>query len=299
MSLGPVSAACRKRLLATHGRQADPWLDRVPKLLDQAAERWKLKLSGYHDAGHASVLAVATSIERGTVVLKAWFDRERYVNETAALRCWEPVNGRVIRTQDDELAVACLDVVGGVVAGRSRPPDDERRVAAALQMLHGHDGSGHCFPLLERHLAGRVEPRIRNRARRFAGKIPVECVGLGFDALRRRDRHGAPVLLHADLYKENVPFGLDGKPVFLDPLPMRGNAAFDWAFFVIYHDLATDPVARLHLAAEASNHSVAALMPWCLMLCLDGLLYYHEVVDGREPRMAEIMATLATEAGVS
>jgi streptomycin 6-kinase len=104
------------------------------------------------------------------------------------------------------------------------------------------------------------------------------------------------VLLHTDLYQENVPFTADGRPVFLDPLPMLGNPAFDWAFFVIYFDLARDPFTRLHVASQVSGIEAQALIAWCLPLCLDGLLYYHEVGDDREPRMREILVTL-TAAG--
>jgi hypothetical protein len=54
------------------------------------------------------------------VVMNAWFDHERYRHETAALNHWEPVNGRIIRVRDDERALACLELVGGVPGGRAR-----------------------------------------------------------------------------------------------------------------------------------------------------------------------------------
>jgi len=34
-------------------------------------------------------------------------------------------------------------------------------------------------------------------------------------------------------------------------------------------------------------------------LCLDGLLYYHEVGDAREARMVKVMTTLAGEGGMA
>jgi streptomycin 6-kinase len=74
-----------------------------------------------------------------------------------------------------------------------------------------------------------------------------------------------------------------------------GDPAFDWAFFIVYFDLARDPVPRLHAASLVSRIGIRALAPWCLRLCLDGLLYYREASDDREHRMEEVMSALAAE----
>jgi len=99
-------------------------------------------------------------------------------------------------------------------------------------------------------------------------------------------------LLHGDLYQENVPFSQPGDPVFIDPLPMIGSPAFDWAFWTVYYDLARDPLPRLRLAAATSSVPVEVMLAWCLTLCLDGLLYYREVDDPRERRMRQVMEAL-------
>lgn len=291
--LGRVPLGCRQRLTAHYGPTVTGWLDRVPGVVDVAARAWNLRLRGYHDAGHASALALAENGAGEPVVLKAWFDHDRYMLETAALRRWEPLNGRVVRAQDDEWAVACLGLVGELPGGGPRPADDERRVAEALARLHAQLAPAVGFPTLEDYLRRTVEPRILRRLRRFGAAVPQRCVDLGLNAVPMPTRK-RPVLLHADLYWENVPFE-QGGPVFLDPLPMLGDPAYDWAFFTVYYDLARDPVARLHVASQVSGIDRRALLPWCLRLCLDGLLYYREVADKREPRMAAVMIALAVE----
>jgi streptomycin 6-kinase len=297
--LGLVTSGCRERLTVHYGEQVTVWLDHVPTLLTEAAWRWDLRVHGYYDAGHASALATATTGEGAPVILKAWFDGERYTRETTALRHWEPLNSRVVRTQDDGRAVACLELIGGAPAGRPCPASGGEQVAAALTMLHGCPPPERNFPCLDTYLAAEVEPRIRSRTERFAAYVPRRCVELGLDALTRRSESGTRTLLHGDLYQENVPFGYDGRPVFLDPLPMYGDAAFDWAFFVVYYDMASDPAARLRLAAKASGLPAAGLLPWCLMLCIDGLLYYHEVGDSREARMTEVMLAITAESDLA
>ncbi|WP_233580426.1 fructosamine kinase family protein [Streptomyces triticirhizae] len=96
-------------------------------------------------------------------------------------------------------------------------------------------------------------------------------------------------MLHADLYRENVPFTLDGQPVLLDPLPMTGDAAFDWAFWTIYYQVEGGTAYRLRRASRTSGIPVDDILPWCLLLSTDGLLYYEETGD---PRLLQMMAVL-------
>lgn len=289
-----VPVGCRTRLTAHYGKPVRAWLEAVPHLLAAAASRWSLILGGYHDAGHSAVLAVVTTRHGAPAMLKAWFDRERYANETAALRHWGAVNGDVLLAQDDKTAMACLALIGGVPGGGLRPADDERLVAFALARLHRLPLPPRDLPRLDVHLA-EIDRRTQHRAETFAG-CHSRLIDLGLRASTQRLALETTVLLHGDLYQENVPFAA-GTPVFLDPLPMLGDPSFDWAFFIVYYDLNRDPVARLQLAAEVGGLSVDQLRPWCLALCLDGLLYYHQVRDDREQRMAEVMLALSDGRG--
>jgi streptomycin 6-kinase len=94
------------------------------------------------------------------------------------------------------------------------------------------------------------------------------------------------------LYRENVLFDIDQRPVFIDPLPMVGDPVYDWAFWVVYYDLLSDPLPRLTVAAAVSGIPPEELLPSCLMLCVDGLLYYREGGDRRASRMADVMTAL-------
>ena len=301
VALGPVSEGCRRRLADHYGAEVCPWLDRVPDLLTQAAHRWNMHLIGYHDAGHASALAVATTSDGASVMLKAWFDSIRYRSETKALRVWcdRPV-ARLIHTADD-LRIAALDMVAEQPGGCPLPIGDEDRVARALEHLHALGGRSHVgFPPLGEYLAGEVLPRIRQRDRQVGATLSDACRSAGWQATATLAASGRrDVLLHADLYRENIAFTPAGLPVFLDPLPMVGDPAFDWAFWTVYYDLARDPVGRLRLSSARAGIAVSDLLPWCLMLCFDGLLYYRETADPRVGRMAEVIASLANVGGES
>lgn len=69
--------------------------------------------------------------------------------------------------------------------------------------------------------------------------------------------------LHGDLYREIIAFDDRGDPVFLDLLPTLGDTAFDWAFFVVYHHPAADPIPWLRLACHAGRMTALTLRPCC------------------------------------
>jgi streptomycin 6-kinase len=289
-SLGAVPVGCRDRLTKHYGPAAGVWLDVVPYLLDQAATRWGLDLVGYHDAGHSSVLAVVNSRAGRPMLLKAWYDRTRYVHETVALARWDsPAAARLLATAPD-LAVAAMELVGGRPGGATPASDEYHAVAAGIGRLHATRADPARLPSLADYLAREVMPRVDWRTQRLGADIPERCL----DALARvyPDEHQI-VLLHGDLYRENVAFDETGRPVFVDPLPMVGDPLFDWAFWVVYYTTG-DQLGRLPVAVKAAGVAVADLLPWCLMLCVDGLLYYRDSGDSRAPHMLQMMHTLAT-----
>ena len=294
--LGELPAGSRQRLLAHYGPAVQPWLDTAPDLLERAARRWKLVLGGYHDAGHASVIVTATAPAGHPLLLKAWCDPARYRREVAVLRLWDGgPTAEVFETADD-LAVAALELVGGRPGGSVRPRRETQLVAAALQALHEF-GRGHRLgglPLLANYLGQEVLPRIGRRARGIdlgEWRRLVDDAFVALPGLREHQRR--TTVLHADLYRENVPFDDAGLPRLIDPLPMLGDAAFDWAFWTVYYDLGEGTADRLAAVAGISQIPVTELMPWCRLLALDGLLYYLESADERAPRMARVLSGLS------
>ncbi|WP_380791255.1 aminoglycoside phosphotransferase family protein [Streptomyces albidoflavus] len=296
-TLGEVSPECRRRLITHYGPEVTGWLDAVPTLLEEAAERWKLTLGAYHDAGHASVVVTAGTLDGRPLLLKAWADPTRFRNEVTALRLWAggPTAG-VVEAADD-LAAAALEMIGGRPGGGELPPREMQTVAAALQGLHTigrRQRRPRELPSLTSYLHQDVHPRVRRRLESVDAGQWQGLVNAAVPALVALEADGGrTTVLHADLYRENVLFDWLGHPRLIDPLPMVGDAAFDWAFWTVYYDLGHGTDARLATAARISRIPVPVLAPWCRALALDGLLFYLESGDPRAARMADVLAWLS------
>jgi streptomycin 6-kinase len=292
-SPGPVTTGALQRLTGHYGPPANEWLNSVPKAIADAAPEWNLTVTGYHDAGCASVIVLASDDDHTPHVIKAWYDPDRYRHEIAALRLWGPPLAPALTNADAHQAIAALRLVADQPGGAAAPADEYDAVAHSLRRLHTRARAPEGFPSLESYIDGEVRPRIHRRAAVIGAKIPEACLIQGMAAVNRLPmRPDERVLLHADLYRENVLFDHNGRPAFIDPLPMTGNSVFDWAFWTVYYDLARDPSHRLLTAARVGGICPMGLLPWCLMLCLDGLLYYVETADPRVMRMVEVMTVL-------
>jgi streptomycin 6-kinase len=292
-SPGLVTTGARQRLTGHYGLPANEWLNNVPKAIADAAAEWKMTVTGYHDVGCASVVALVGDSNQTPHAIKAWYDPDRYRHELAALRLWGPPLAPAVTHTADHLAMAAMRLVADRPGGAAAPVGEYDTVAHSLHRLHSCTRTPESFPSLEGYIEGEVRPRIHRRASVIGAEIPKSCLIRGMAAVNRLPmRPDERALLHGDLYRENVLFDHDGRPVFIDPLPMTGDLVFDWAFWAVYYDLVRDPSPRLLTAARVGGISPTRLLPWCLMLCLDGLLYYVETTDPRVTRMIEVMTVL-------
>jgi streptomycin 6-kinase len=297
IELPPVSPACRTRLTAHYGSQVDHWLDSVPGLMADTARRRSLHLTGYHDAGHASVIATAWDLQGRATLIKAWPDRERFISECNVLRLWYPGTDTLLRSAEPGLATAVMNAVGGTPGGAPPPKSEAATVALALSDVHEigrrHRGTLQ-LPLLHEYVRHEVMTRVRRRAADSNLEIAGLVLPLVSSLATNPDR---TTVLHADLYRENILFAGDGRPVLLDPLPMEGDSIFDWAFWCVYYTLGQRTYERLSQAQHASGIPLIQILPWCLLLGLDGLLFYEETGDSRLQTMSSLVSTLIQLAG--
>lgn len=293
-ALGEVHSGARARL-SHYGPGVAAWLDTVPDLLDRAARRWNLTLGRYHDAGYASVIATATDRSGRPRILKAWFDPDRFTDETTVMSLWSGALTADLIAVDEDDSVAIFDMVAGRPGGSPDRGCEVPMVALAIHDLHMHGRASDPPPLprLEDYISSGVLPRLERRLRLLRQGPVTRAVNAAAEAGKRLT--GNPdrsTVLHGDLYRENVLFDEDGNPRLIDPLPMIGDAAFDWAFWTVYYDLGQRTIQRLNVAASMSGIPATVIARWARLLAADGLLYYLETLDPRARRMRAVLALL-------
>jgi streptomycin 6-kinase len=281
------------RLTEHYGRDVLEWLNRAEGIVADAAARWKVQLAGFHDAGWTSVVGIGRDQRDRLVVLKALPETDRYQQERAALDHWADDGVCRLLDADDNDQILMIEAVGDAAGGEPRPEDHARRVAAALPRLHRTPvRSGGPVPMLTDYYLGAVIPRIERRATDhdlWVGTSHVQrAVSLGRDLC---SWDGQAVMLHADLYAENVLFDRAGRAVFIDPHAKVGSPAFDWAFWCIYYMPTVGFAERVALCREQVPTVFDEVLAWAVTLAVDGALYYMETGDNTANSMLEVIGS--------
>jgi streptomycin 6-kinase len=273
-----IPAGTRQRITTHYGEFGEEWLETVADLIQQAAAKWNVTIAGSHDRGWASVVAYGKTADDHKVIIKAVLDPRRYASELAALRHWDGVSAGRVLDADDTRQSMLLAMVGQVPGGAARPDDHQRRTAVRLPSLHrteAEPGRANTDVATLFHIE--IRPRLE-RSDQLAESIGPDLVRAVLDVGERLARSAArSVILHGDLYADNIVFDASGHPVFIDPRGLRGPAEFDWAFWCLYYlDTGFDErialLDRLHVDAHA-------VLPWIAVLAADGLRYHLRTAD--------------------
>lgn len=249
---------------------------------------------GYHDWGHASVIAHGRTATGRGMVLKAVFDPRRLVEESAAFAFWQGQAVPGLVAVEEDLGVLVTELVEPGPGGAERPKMETVLVAEALGRLHGCEPSGvrGVLPSLAEYYADEVVGRMAERDEVTGRVVDRALVATASRLALSLPTVGSERLLHADLYRENVLFDPEGRAVFIDPLPKIGPPVFDWAFWSVYYDFHHGFEERLHIAVDRAGNA-DTLVPWCLLLAVDGLLYFLSIDDSeRAARAGKIIEAL-------
>ena len=251
------------------------WLERLPQLVNECADRWKLRL-GRPYRGEVSYVAPATTASGSDVVVKINFPSHESEHESAALRHW---GGRgAVRLLDDDVESRAL-LLERCRPGNTLWEERERVATGAMGDVLTRLWERPAPPGPFRSLVGAAGIWSEHLTAAYQrGEAPFE-MSLLDDALEfmatMRPADSSDVVLHQDLHGGNVlRRGEDW--VAIDPKPLVGERAFDLASYVrdrrglLRNDRDSEPVVRNRLEQLCSVLDVDRTEqrggPWPMLL---------------------------------
>jgi len=251
------------------------WLDRLPELIGDAAERWGLTVGApFEPGGRTAWVAPATDGAGRDLVLKVGRPHYEARDEAAGLRAWAG-HGAVILHAERTLPDAWLLLQERCLPGttlRSLPePEQDVIVAGILRRLWAAPATG---PF--RSLADMCAAWSRNLERRIAaGLMPIDSglarAGL---ALWRELPASAPadrrVLLCTDLHAGNILAAAREPWLVIDPKPYVGDPTYDALQHLLNCEdrLKADPDALVRRMAGLLDLDAGRLRQWLFARCV-------------------------------
>ena len=229
------------------------WLQRLPRLVAECAERWELRLGAPFEPATISYVAPAIRADGTPAVLKVNFPEPESEHEATALGHWDGAGAvRLLAADADRRALLVERCAPGDQLWSVADEEEANRAAAAvLRRLWRPPPAGHDLRTLDREArrwAAELPARFERHGRPFHRALLHRAIGWTGELLATPD--GAPVLVHQDLHGGNVLRA--GREPFLaiDPKPLAGERAFDVASLLRDRrpELARDgfPARRLH-----------------------------------------------------
>ena len=216
------------------GDEGERWLDRLPELLAEFAEKWGLRLEEPFENLSINYVTRAIMADGEEAVLKLGVPSRESRTESEALRAfWGRGAVEVLQSNPQQGALLLERVRPGVTA-RGLPGDEAvGAVAGVIRRLHREEVSTEpeIFPTLADWFEGL--DRYRVRFREEGGPISLASIDRASSiAAELLDSTERPILLHGDLHHDNVLFGEEEGWRAIDPKGVVGDPCFEVAPFL-------------------------------------------------------------------
>jgi streptomycin 6-kinase len=208
------------------------WLDSLPRLAEECAERWSLRLGDPFSHGNISLTVPATRSDGEQVVLKLNFPEEESEHEADALEHWR-CKGAVRLLEADRERNALLVERAEPGTPLWEVADDEEATLIAASVLRSlwrrSPPEGHPFHLLAAEAekwAARIRCDWERLGRPFDGRLVDAAAGFVSELAGSQPE---VVVCHQDLQGSNVLRAQREPWLAIDPKPIVGEPAFDVA----------------------------------------------------------------------
>jgi streptomycin 6-kinase len=228
MVMVDIPDTLKQTVVELHGAAGVDWLEHLPSILAECAQRWSLAISHPFEALSYNYVAPALDPDGREVVLKAGVPNPELITEIEALRLIGGEGSVLLLDTDPEVGTLLLERLspGNPL---STVMDDQRATSIAvkvMQQLWRTPPTTHPFPTVEKWGAGLK--RLRHTFDEGSGPFPealIETAEALFKELIASSDE--PVLLHGDLHHGNI-LSAERQPwLALDPKGVVGEAAYE------------------------------------------------------------------------
>src|SRR5689334_7677050 len=137
----------RRRLGRRFGSAIDSWLDELPPVLGDLAERWQIDFESLIQRGSMSVVIRCRTAEGRPTVLKLSPERRRVQDEAAALARWRTAHVPAVLAVDERVGALLIEAVEpGTPLSDSAAYPSIKSVASLLTSLHGNGAPDPGYP---------------------------------------------------------------------------------------------------------------------------------------------------------
>lgn len=217
-----------KTIVGTFGAAGDEWLQRLPAILTQCAQRWSLTVMPHFSNLSYNYVAPARRADGTAAILKLGVPNAELRNEIEALRLYD---GRgICRLLDFDLDLGALlleRLQPGVML--STITDDEQAISLAAQVMRQlwrPAPPTHSFPTVAKWAKGmeRLRTTFDGGTGPFPAKLVEEAERLFAELIPSM---GEPMLLHGDLHHYNILTAEREPWLAIDPKGLVGESAYE------------------------------------------------------------------------
>lgn len=227
-----IPTAFAQSMLDHYQAAGRAWLDQLPTLLADSAQRWALHLSAPFALSY-NYVAPATRADGSAVVLKICFPEHEFHNEILALQLYAGRGMAQLLDFDQEQGVLLLERCepGDMLADLADDKAATEIAATIMQQLWQPAPADHPFPTVADWLE--ALPSHRQSFDGGVGPLPADLFAqaesLARDLLAA---NATPMLLHGDLHHYNILRAQRQPWLAIDPKGLVGDPAYELGAFL-------------------------------------------------------------------
>ncbi|PXX61519.1 streptomycin 6-kinase [Nocardia tenerifensis] len=277
------------RLADQEGAPARAWLDRLPDLVAEYADRWGLSLDGPSMHGYGGLVLPVRRADGVSAVLKLNYLTPETKDEPVALAAWQGDGAVLLYDSDAENGAMLLE---RLEAGRSletEPIDDAVRITCEL------------LRRLAIPVPQGITRDLRTEAEGWAEELPREWARLGepfprkmLDAAVEACTQLGPVadrlLVNEDLHFENVLAAQREPWLAIDPQPLAGDPEFTTLSLLWSRRTESALDDRFAAVVDIAGLDADRARAWTLVQCARNWLWFAEDDDCDDPGYPSVQA---------